>query len=109
MANLEQVYITMEWQEQGPLDAAGRRLWRKERRVCTTEDYPWVLSCNNPNCEEGGFDIGDKIVALLVSGGNNEQNSLICRNAVHTDRNKRCLHIITYSIACIRLYQQQKA
>lgn len=109
MANLKQIYITIEWQEQGPMEATGRRLWRKERRVCTLEDYPQVLPCNNPDCKEGGFDIGDKIVALLASGENNEQNSLICRNAIHKDRSKRCLHIITYSIACIRPYQRQKS
>jgi hypothetical protein len=108
MANPEKVYITMEWHEQGPLDVTGRRLWRKERTVCTIEDYPRVLPCNNPDCEEGGFDIGDRIVALLNSGENNEQNSLICRNAIHYDPSKRCLHIIAYSIACIRPYQRQK-
>jgi hypothetical protein len=108
MANPKQVYITIEWQEQGPLEATGRRLWRKERKVCTVDDYPGLLPCNNPDCEDGGFDIGDKILALLNSVENNEQNSLICRNAVHKDRNKRCLHIISYSIACIRPYQRQK-
>lgn len=109
MVNPKQVYITIEWQEQGPVDATGQRLWRNERQVCTHEDYPQVLPCHNPECEEGGFDIGDKIVALLASEQNNEQNSLICRNAIHPDRSKRCLHIITYSIACIRLYQRQKS
>ncbi len=108
MTNSKQVYVTIEWQEQGPLEATGRRLWRKERKVCTIEDYPRVLPCNNPECEGGGFEIGDKIIALLASGENNEQNSLICRNAIHKDRSKRCLHIITYSIACIRPYQRQK-
>ena len=106
MANQKQVYITIDWQEQGPLEATGRRLWRKERRVCTPDDYPEQLPCNNPNCKEGGFEIGDKIAALLASGENNEQNSLICRNAIHKDRSERCLHTIIYSIACIRPYQR---
>ncbi len=109
MTNPKQVYITIEWQEQGPLEeATGRRLWRKERKVCSLDDYPQLLPCNNPDCEGGGFDIGDKVVALLESGENNEQNSLICRNAINKDRSKRCLHIITYSIACVRPYQRQK-
>lgn len=109
MTNPKQVYITIEWQEQGPLEeATGRRLWRKERKVCALDDYPQLLSCNNPNCVDGGFDIGDKIATLLNSNENNEQNSLICRNAINKDRSKRCLHIITYSIACVRPYQRQK-
>lgn len=108
MANSKQVYITIEWQEQGPLEASGRQLWLKERKVCALDDYPKRLPCNNPQCEDGGFDIGDKIATLLESGENNEQNSLICRNAINKDRTKRCLHIITYSIACIRPYQRQK-
>jgi hypothetical protein len=108
MANPKQVYITIEWQEQGPLETTGRQLWRKERKVCSLEDYPKKLPCNNPECEEGGFDIGDKIAALLASGENNEQNSLICCNAINKDRSKRCLHNITYSIACVRPYQRQK-
>jgi hypothetical protein len=98
----------MEWQEQGPLDITGRRLWRQERKVCTIEDYPRLLPCHNPACGGGGFNIGDKIVALLASGENNEQNSLICLNAIHEDRSKRCLHIVAYSIACIRPHQRQK-
>jgi hypothetical protein len=108
MANPRQVYFVIEWQEQGPLDATGRRQWRKARKVCTIEDYPRVLPCHNLDCEEGGFDIGDRIVALLASGEKNEQNSLICHNAIHKDPSKRCLHIIAYSIACIRPYQRQK-
>ena len=108
MANPKQVYITIEWQEQGPLETTGRQMWRKERKVCSLDDYPQQLPCNNPECEDGGFDIGEKIAALLASGENNEQNSLICHNAIHKDRSKRCLHIITYSIACVRPYQRQK-
>src|SRR5262245_12964270 len=108
MANSKQVYITIEWQEQGPLETTGRQLWLKERKVCALEDYPQRLPCHNSECEDGGFDIGDKIATLLASGENNEQNSLICRNAINKDRTKRCLHIITYSIACIRPYQRQK-
>jgi hypothetical protein len=109
MTNSKQVYLVIEWQEQGPLDSMGQRLWYKERVVGTTENYPRLLPCHNPECESGGFDIGDKIVALLASGENNELNSLICRQAVHKDHSKRCLHIIAYSIACIRPYQRQKS
>jgi hypothetical protein len=98
----------MEWQEQGPLKTTGRH-WRKERKVYTNEDYPWILPCNNPDCEQGGFDIGTRIAALLASAKNQEQNSLVCHNAIHQDRSKRCLHIIAYSIACIRPYQRQKS
>jgi hypothetical protein len=103
------VYITLDWQEQGPLETSGRRLWRKGRKVCTPTDYPQLLPCNNPECENGGFDIGDRIAALLASGKDSEQNSLICRNAISEDRSKRCLHTIIYSIACIRPYQRQPA
>lgn len=109
MSNPKQVFITIEWQEQGPLESTGRRLWRRERKVYTIEDYPQRIPCNNPDCEDGGFDIGEKIVTLLSSTENNEQNSLICRNAIHKERHKRCLHIITYSIACVRPYQRQKS
>lgn len=108
MSNSKQVYITIEWQEQGPLEATGRRLWRRERKVCTPDDYPQSIPCNNPDCEGGGFDIGEKIAALLSSEENNEQNSLICHNAINKERLKRCLHIITYSIACVRPYQRHK-
>jgi hypothetical protein len=106
MANPHQVYFVIQWQEQGPLDARGRRLWRKDQAVCTIEDYPRVLSCHNPKCEGGGFEIGDKIVALQASEETNEQNSLICRNAIHKDHNKRCLHIIAYSITCFTTGQK---
>lgn len=108
MTNPKQVYITIEWQEQGPLESTGRRLWRRERKVYTVEDYPQRIPCNNPHCEDGGFDIGEKIALLLSSQENNEQNSLICRNAINKERQKHCLHIITYSIACVRPYQRQK-
>jgi hypothetical protein len=107
MANPKQVYLMIAWQEQGPLDVTGRRRWRKEQKVCTNEDYPQLLPCHNPECEEGGFDIGDRIVALLASEKNHEQNSLICHNAVHKNRRKRCLHTIAYAITCIRPYHQQ--
>jgi hypothetical protein len=106
MANPKQVYITIDWQELGPVDRSGRRLWRRERKVYTCEDYPEILPCNNSNCEAGGFNIGDRIAALLASGESYEQNSLVCCNAVHKDPDKRCLHVIAYSIACIRFNQQ---
>ena len=108
MTSLKPIYITLEWQEQGPLEAAGRRLWREERMVCTPYDYPGHLPCSNPECKGGGFEIGDRIAALLTSGKNNEQNSLVCRNAIDKDRAKRCLHTIIYSITCVRPYQRNK-
>jgi hypothetical protein len=107
MAIQKSVYITLDWQEQGPLETSGHRLWRKGRKVCTPIDYPTLLPCSNPECEDGGFGIGDRIAALLDSGKDSDQNSLICRNAINENRSKRCLHTIIYSIACIRPYQRQ--
>ena len=102
------VYITVEWQEQGPLETTGRRLWREGRTVCTSYDYPQLLPCSNPTCEGGGFEIGERIAKLLASEETSEQNSLVCRNAIHTDRTRRCLHTIIYSITCVRPYQRHK-
>lgn len=107
METKKPVYITLDWQEQGPLETSGQRLWKKGRQVCTPDDYPQRLPCNNPDCENGGFEIGSRIAALLASGKDSEQNSLICRNAIHEDRSRRCLHTIIYSIACIRPYQRE--
>jgi len=101
-------YIVLEWQEQGLLQTAGRQLWRQGRMVCAPNDCPQRLPCSNPECEGGGFELGDRVAALLASGKNSEQNSLICRNAIHQDRAKRCLHTIIYSVACVRPYQRQK-
>jgi hypothetical protein len=97
---MSDVYITLEWREQGPMDESGRRLEWTGRQV-SARDYPQKLSCHNPNCQHGGFEIGEKIAEVLKSGHDFEQNSLVCRNAVHPDRNKRCLHTISYSIACV--------
>ncbi len=108
MTSHRPVYITLEWQEQGPLETTGRRLWREGRTVCTSYDYPRRLSCSNPECEDGGFEIGERIARLLASGKVSEQNSLVCRNAIHADRAKRCLHTIIYSITCVRPYQRHK-
>lgn len=109
MTSQRPVYITLEWQEQGPIETTGRRLWREERMVFTPYDYPEQLPCSNPECEDGGFEIGDRISALLASGKASEQNSLVCRNAIYyKDRTKRCLHTIIYSITCVRPYQRQK-
>ena len=102
------VYITVEWQEQGPLDTPGSRLWKEDRLVCTPYDYPELLPCSNPECKGGGFEIGDRIAALLASDRNSEQNSLVCRNAIDNDRTKRCLHTIIYSITRVSPYQRQK-
>jgi len=96
------VYINLEWREEGPLDVAtGERLLRQNRKVCTSTEYPRRLPCSNPQCENGGFEIGEKIEALLVSDVDNDQNSLVCINAAHEDRAKRCLHTILYSLICI--------
>ncbi|MFN8454770.1 MAG: hypothetical protein U0401_08900 [Anaerolineae bacterium] len=103
----QQVYLTIEWQEHGPLDASGRRLWRRERKVYTIENYPQRLPCHNPDCEDGGFEIGEKIAELLASGENETQNSLICLKAIHQAGQKRCLHVITYAIACVRPFQRR--
>ena len=108
MAAQRPVYITVEWQEQGPLETPGSRLWREGRTVCTPYDYPEVLPCSNPDCEDGGFEIADRIAALLESGKVSDQNSLVCRNAIDNDRPKRCRHTIIYSIARVRPYQRQK-
>jgi len=104
----QRVYITIEWQEYGPLDSPGRRLWWRERRICTIENYPQYLPCHNPDCEEGGFEIGEKINELLASTNNEAQNSLICFKAMRKERQKRCSHVITYSIVCILPYQHQR-
>ena len=109
MTNQRHVYLTIDWQEQNVLDDTNRRqVWKKDRIVCPPNEYPRLLPCSNPNCEDGGFEIGDRIAALLASGKDSEQNSLICRNAIHQDRDKRCLHTIIYSIACIRPYQRER-
>ena len=104
------VYITIDWQEQNVLDNTNRReVWKQERKVCLPDDYPQVLPCSNPACKNGGFEIGSRIETLLESGKDSEQNSLICRNAIHQDRDKRCLHTIIYTIACIRPFQRGMA
>lgn len=108
MTSQRPVYLTLEWQEQGPLETPGSRLWREGRMVCTPYDYPELLPCSNPKCEGGGFEIGDRIASLLASGRSSEQNSLVCRNAIDNDRTKRCLHTIIYSITRVSPYQRQK-
>lgn len=96
------VYINLEWREEGPEDVAtGEHLVKQVRKVCTSTEYPRRLPCSNPHCENGGFEIGEKIEALLVSDVDSEQNSLVCINAMHEDRANRCLHTILYSLICI--------
>lgn len=102
------VYITIEWQEQGPMDATGQQLQKKGREV-SSQNYPETLPCHNPNCKDGGFKIGEKIVALLASEEYHEQNSLVCKNAIHPDRTKRCFHTIFYSISCIYPHGRRKS
>jgi len=104
------IYITIDWQEQNIIDDTNRRkVWNKEREVCFSHNYPQLLPCNNPKCKNGGgFEIGERIRNLLASGNDSEQNSLICRNAIHPDRDKRCLHTIIYTIVCIRPYQRER-
>lgn len=101
------VYIVLDWQEEGPLDfATGQRIWLKGRRVCTPTNYAMRLPCSNPECVGGGFEVGDRIAAMLAQNLDKEQNSLICSNAIHEDRAKRCLHIIRYLITCIYPYRR---
>jgi hypothetical protein len=107
MVNQNDTYITLSWQELGPLKTNGRRLLRQGRQVYAPRNYPRELPCHNPNCQDGGFEIGDKISNLLVSNLDSEQNSLICRNAIHQDKTKRCLHTILYSIAQIYPYAKR--
>jgi hypothetical protein len=38
---------------------------------------------------------------LLASRKFSEENSLICTNAIHEDRNKRCLNTIIYTITAV--------
>lgn len=107
MTSYKHIYVTIDWQEQNVLDDTNRRqVWKKERIVCSADDYPKLLPCSNPACRDGGFDLGTRIKELLDSGKDNEQNSLICRNAIHPDREQRCLHTIIYSVACIRPFQR---
>jgi len=95
------VVINLEWQERGPIEDNGQRLWQKGRRVCVPSDYPEKLPCHNPNCEGGGFEIGGRIAGLLASRNFSEENSLICMNAINEDRDKRCLHTIIYTITTV--------
>ncbi|MEW5959186.1 MAG: hypothetical protein AB1801_15765 [Chloroflexota bacterium] len=104
----QQTFITIDWQEQGPIQDDMQRLWKKGRKICTPDDYPQQLPCHNPECAGGGFEIGARIAALLASGESTEQNSLICINAIHKDRDKRCLHTIFYSISCVHPFQRSQ-
>lgn len=108
MTSQRQVYVTIDWQERNILnDTNLRQVWQKERIVCLPDDYPELLPCSNPACRDGGFEIGDRIRALVASGKDSEQNSLICRNAIHKGPGRRCLHTIIYSITCIRPYSRK--
>jgi hypothetical protein len=100
------VVINLEWQERGPMEDNGQRSWRKGRKVCTPDNYPELLPCHNPKCECGGFEIGKRITELLASRKFSEENSLICVNAIHEDRNKRCLHTIIYTITAVSPYRR---
>ena len=108
MVDQKNVFIILEWQEQGPIEITGDRLFKKGREICVPDNYPKKLPCHNPECEGGGFEIGAKISALLSSGRPSEQNSLICTNAVHKNRDRRCLHIICYSITRVLPYAREK-
>jgi hypothetical protein len=108
MINQKQIYITIEWQEQGPMETSGHRLWREDRKVYTHLNYPDRLECHNPDCEDGGFEIGDRVAALLDSNKLSEQNSLICINAMPKEGRKRCMHTIIYSISCVLPFQRER-
>ncbi len=101
-------FIVLDWHEKGFNSITKHERPRNNRQVFTYLEYPTRLPCSNPDCEDGGFEIGERIAALLASGNDDEQNSLICRNAIHPDRAKRCLHAIRYTISCIYPYQRQR-
>ncbi len=107
MTSKNQVYITIDWQEQGPMETTGHRLWREGRKVCNSINYPQKLACHNPNCKNGGFKIGARVATLLESGQLNEQNSLICTNALPQEGHERCMHTIIYSITCVLPFQRE--
>ncbi len=101
------MYIKLDWHEEGPLYIpGGERFLRHDRKVYTSTDYPRRLPCSNPHCQDGGFEIGERIAALLAAGKENEQKSLICRNVTQEDYTKRCWHTILYSIICINPYHR---
>lgn len=109
MTSKTTVFIILVWHEEGRSSTGmGRVLYRKERKTHTSTDYPRRLPCSNPNCQGGGFDIGDRISTLLTSGLDDEQNSMICSNAINPNRAKRCLHTIRYTITCVYPYQRQR-
>ena len=101
--------ITVEWQERGPKQTNGQQLIYQGREICTPSDYPKILTCHNPDCEYGGFEIGTKIADLIDSRKRSDENSLVCTNAVHEDRDKRCIHTIIYTIACISPYRLERS
>ena len=107
MGDQENIYIVIEWLERGTMAINGDRIQETGRRVCTADNFPKMLPCHNPECEGGGFEIGRRISALLRSGKYNEQNSLICINAIGERNSKRCLHTIFYSIARVLPYQRE--
>jgi hypothetical protein len=98
-------YIVLDWLEKNPDGALEQVRWRGNRRIFTPLNYPKWLPCSNPDCEHGGYEIGDRIAALLASDRDSEHNSLICRNAIHPNRSRRCRHLICYVIACVRPFQ----
>jgi hypothetical protein len=98
--------INLEWQERGPLEENGQRIWRKGRKICTPDNYPDKLPCHNPKCESGGFEIGSRIAELLASRKFSEENSLVCTNAIHENREKRCMHTIIYTITSVSPYRR---
>ena len=98
--------INLEWQERGPLQENGQQLIFKGREICTPKNYPEKLPCHNPSCDCGGFEIGRRVAKLLASRKFSEENSLICTNAIHEDRDKRCLHTIIYTITSISPYRR---
>ncbi len=107
MTSKNQIYITIDWQEQGPMKTNGHRLWREDRKVYTYATYPQKLACHNPSCKDGGFEIGDRVATLLESGQLSEQNSLICTNAIPQKGHERCMHTIIYSITCVLPFQRE--
>jgi hypothetical protein len=107
MASQEKIFLVVEWLERGTMGVNGDRIQYSGRKVSTVDDFPRILPCHNPECEGGGFEIGRKISSLLRSGQYNEQNSLVCINAIGKRNSKRCLHTIFYSIARVLPYQRE--
>lgn len=109
MADQEKTFVVVEWLERGTLGVNGDRIQYSGRKVSTVDNFPRILPCHNPECQGGGFKIGSRISSLLRSGEYNEQNSLVCMNAIGKRNSKRCFHTIFYSIARVLPYHRESS